>query len=189
MTSRFGIIDSHIAGVKSLQRRPLADARGFFERVFCAIELREVWGSGAIVQINYSRTTVRGTVRGLHFQYPPHQEMKLVSCLRGAVFDVAVDVRAGSPTFLQWHSEVLSADNRRSLLVPQGCAHGFQTLTDDCELLYLHNAPFHADSEGGIHPLDPTLGIRWPQPFAELSQRDSSHAPLTDAFRGVTNEV
>src|SRR5262245_16310016 len=107
MTERFNIIDSPIEGVKILERKPRSDARGYFERTFCANELREVWNAQAIVQVNRSTTAKRGTVRGLHFQYPPHEEVKIVSCLRGAVFDVAVDVRAGSPTFLQWHAEVL----------------------------------------------------------------------------------
>jgi len=185
MTERFNIIDSPIEGVKILERQPRSDARGYFERTFCANELREVWNAEAIVQINRTSTAKRGTVRGLHFQYPPHEEVKIVSCLRGAIFDVAVDVRAGSPTFLQWHAEVLSADNHRSLVVPRGCAHGFQTLTDDCELLYFHSAAFNPGSEGGIHALDPLVGIRWPEPISELSPRDSKHAALSKEFRGV----
>jgi dTDP-4-dehydrorhamnose 3,5-epimerase len=189
MTDRFRIVDSRIAGVRTLERRPRTDARGSFERLFCAIELGEAWGSAPIVQINRSSTARRGTVRGMHFQHPPYQETKIVSCLRGAVFDVAVDVRAGSPTFLQWHAEILSADNHRSLLVPRGCAHGFQTLADDCELLYLHDAPFRSDSEGGIHPLDARVGIAWPEAVRDLSERDSKHPPLTEAFRGVANEL
>jgi dTDP-4-dehydrorhamnose 3,5-epimerase len=185
MTDRFSIVDSRIAGVKTLQRRPSRDARGYFERMFCALELRDVWNAEAIVQINSSCTAKRGTVRGLHFQHPPHEEVKIVSCVRGAVFDVAVDIRTGSPTFLAWHSEILSADNHRSLLVPRGCAHGFQALTDDCELLYFHSAAFDAASEGGIHALDPALGIQWPEPVGELSARDSAHAALSKDFRGV----
>jgi dTDP-4-dehydrorhamnose 3,5-epimerase len=185
MTERFTIVDSALAGVKALQRKPRSDARGYFERMFCALELRGAWGAESIVQINHSHTAKRGTVRGLHFQRPPHAEAKIVSCLRGAVFDVAVDIRSGSPTFLQWHGEILSADNHRSLLVPRGCAHGFQALTDDCELLYFHSAAFDAGSEGGIHALDPLLGIRWPEPVTELSARDSAHAALPKDFRGV----
>src|SRR5688572_9126891 len=172
MGERFSIVDSPIEGVKTLQRLPRRDARGYLERMFCALELHEIWGDATVVQINHSSTGKRGTVRGLHFQYPPHDEAKIVSCLRGSVFDVAVDIRAGSRTFLNWHAEILSSDNHRSLLVPRGCAHGFQTLTDDCELLYFHSAAFHAGSEGGIHALDPAVGIRWPEPVVELSARD-----------------
>jgi dTDP-4-dehydrorhamnose 3,5-epimerase len=185
MGDRFSIVDSAIEGVITLQRLPRRDARGYFERMFCAVELSEIWAAATIVQINHSSTAKRGTVRGLHFQYPPHDEAKIVSCLRGSVYDVAVDIRAGSPTYLSWHAEILSADNHRSLLVPRGCAHGFQTLTDDCELLYFHSAAFHAGSEGGIHPLDPAVGIRWPEPVSELSARDSAYAPLSKDFRGV----
>jgi dTDP-4-dehydrorhamnose 3,5-epimerase len=186
MTQRFSITDSKLKGVRILQRLPRLDARGYFERMFCAEELHECWAADSIAQVNHTRTLRRGTVRGMHFQYPPHQETKLVSCLRGEVFDVAVDVRSGSPTFLQWHAERLSEDNHRCLLVPKGCAHGFQTLTDDCELLYFHSAPFSADSEGGLHPLDPALGISWPLEVGELSARDSAHSLVNaSAFRGV----
>jgi dTDP-4-dehydrorhamnose 3,5-epimerase len=186
---RFEVLDSPLPGLKTLQRQPLRDARGYFERMFCSSDLAPLLGTETIVQINHTSTVKRGTLRGMHFQRAPHQEIKIVSCLRGAVFDVAVDIRAGSATFLHWHSEILSADNHRSLLVPKGFAHGFQTLTDDCELLYLHTAAFHAESEGGLHPLDQAVAVRWPEPVAELSARDSSHPHITQAFRGLPNEV
>jgi len=123
-------------------------------------------------------------VRGLHFQHPPHAEDKLVSCLRGEVFDVAVDLRQGSATFLQWHAEILSADNARSLLIPQGFAHGFQTLTDDCELLYLHSRAYAAGAEGALNVRDPALAIRWPLAFTDISERDAQHPLLTREFTG-----
>ena len=110
----------------------MGDARGFLSRLFCAEELRAAGWTGPIAQINHTHTARKGTVRGMHFQYPPHAEMKLVSCLRGEVWDVAVDIRAGSQTFLRWHAEILSADNGRALLIPQGFAHGFQALTRRC---------------------------------------------------------
>ena len=96
-------------------------------------------------------TASRGTVRGMHFQHPPHAETKFVSCLRGEVFDVAVDLRNGSPTFLHWHAEILSADNHRTLVIPEGFAHGFQTLSDDCEMLYFHTAAYNPEAEGGLN--------------------------------------
>ena len=107
------------------------------------------------MQINHTLTGRRGTVRGMHYQRPPHAETKFISCLRGEVFDVAVDLRHDSPTFLRWHAEVLSAENHRTLVVPEGFAHGFQTLAEDCELLYLHTAAFAADSEGALNANDP----------------------------------
>lgn len=122
-----------------------------------------------------------GTVRGMHFQRPPHAEVKIVTCLRGAVFDVAVDLRPESPTWLEWHGVVLSADAHDALVIPEGFAHGFQTLSADCELLYFHTAAWSAEAEAALHPLDPTLGIRWPKPVASLSDRDRSHPFLGTA--------
>ena len=138
-----------------------------------------------IVQINRSLTRKRGTVRGMHFQFPPHAEVKIVSCLRGEIFDVAVDIRTGSPTFLQWHGEILSAGNRTSLYIPEGFAHGFQTLTPDCELLHLHTSAYAPHADGGLHPLDPRIGICWMEPVAEMSERDRSRQHITVSFTGV----
>ena len=112
----------------------------------------------------------------MHFQHPPHAETKFISCLTGEVFDVAVDLRRGSPTFLLWHAEILSADNHKTFIIPEGFAHGFQTLTKDCEILYLHTTAYRADAEGGLNASDPRLGIQWPLSIAEQSARDS-HIP------------
>jgi dTDP-4-dehydrorhamnose 3,5-epimerase len=183
--NRFEIGDTPLAGLKSVQRQRLGDARGFLSRLFCADELRAAGWDAPIAQINHTHTARRGTVRGLHFQHPPHAEIKLVSCLRGEVLDVAVDLRAGSPTFLQWHAQRLSADNGCALLIPRGFAHGFQTLCDDVELIYCHSAAYAADAEGGLHPLDPRLALPWPLPVAELSARDQRHPPIDDSFKGV----
>ncbi len=184
--SRFAVVDLPLAGLKRVERRRLGDARGFLSRLFCADELRAAGWQKPIAQLNHTFTAQKGTVRGLHFQRPPHAEMKLVSCLRGAVWDVAVDVRAGSPTFLQWHAEELSADNGRALLLPEGFAHGFQALTDDVELLYCHSAPFAADAEAGLRTTDPRLAIAWPEDVVGLSPRDLQHPLLDDAFAGIT---
>ena len=142
-------------------------------------------GSRNIMQINHSQTRQHGSVRGLHFQQPPHAEVKIITCLRGAVFDVTVDIRVGSPTFLQWVGVELSAKNGAMILIPEGCAHGFQTLSDDTELLYLHTAPYAPESEGGLHYADPRLDISWPLPLADISQRDQNHALLSADFAGV----
>ncbi len=124
-------------------------------------------------------------MRGLHFQHPPDAETKFVHCLRGEVCDVAVDLRRGSPTFLRWHAELLSADNHRTFVIPEGFAHGFQTLADDCEMLYFHTAGYRQEAEGGLNAQDPRLAIRWPLPVAGLSPRDAEHAPLAADFAGV----
>jgi dTDP-4-dehydrorhamnose 3,5-epimerase len=139
--ARFTVEATPLSGLKLIQRQKLEDSRGFFSRFFCAEELANAGFAQPVAQMNHTLTRRRGSVRGLHFQYPPHAEDKLVSCLHGEIFDVAIDIRRDSPTFLHWHAEKLSAENGRSLLIPKGFAHGFQALTDDAELLYVHSAP------------------------------------------------
>lgn len=183
--SRFTITDLPLAGLKLVERQRLGDSRGFLARLFCAEELAAAGWLQPIAQINHTYTARRGTVRGMHFQLPPHAEMKLVTCLQGEVWDVAVDLRAGSPTFLHWHAERLSADNGRALLIPEGFAHGFQTLTDGVELLYCHSAAYASSAEGGVNPQDERLGITWALAIAELSARDAAHPMLEGKFEGV----
>lgn len=184
--SRFTVVDLPLAGLKRVERQNLGDARGFLSRLFCAEELAAAGWTKPVAQINQTVTARRGTVRGMHFQNPPHAEMKLVTCLHGVIWDVAVDLRAGSPTFLRWHAEELSAANCRALLLPEGFAHGFQTLTDDCELLYLHSAPYAAAAESGLNASDPALAVAWPLAIAELSGRDAGHPLLGKDFTGLT---
>lgn len=169
-----------------LVRFPLfTDTRGAFGRLFCDRELAGLLQGRAIRQANYSRTAAPGTVRGLHFQRAPHAEMKLVRCLRGRVWDVVVDLRAGSPDLLRWHAEELSAQDGKMLVIPEGCAHGFQALEPDSELLYLHTAHHEPAAEGGVHPSDPRLAIAWPLPVQGLSARDQGHPQLESDFRGL----
>ncbi len=179
------IIATPLAGLKIVQRHPRGDARGFLARLFDAAELRACGWDGPVAQVNHTYTAQAGTIRGMHYQLPPHAEMKLVSCIRGAVWDVAVDLRAGSPTFLQWHAEPLSADNGRALLIPEGFAHGFQTLSDDAEMLYCHSAPYSPQAEAGLHFQDARVGISWPQPPTLVSERDQQHPRLDAAYSGV----
>lgn len=182
---RITLTDTPLAGLKLLTRHPISDERGYLERLFCRMELADLLEGRSIEQINHTLTAKAGMVRGMHFQYPPHAEMKLVICLKGEIFDVAVDLRRQSPSFLHWHAEYLSAANHRTLVIPEGFAHGFQTLTDDCELLYLHTASYHADVEGALNALDPRLGIAWPLPVRDRSDRDRAHPLLGDSFTGV----
>ncbi|MFZ9477265.1 MAG: dTDP-4-dehydrorhamnose 3,5-epimerase family protein [Steroidobacteraceae bacterium] len=183
--SRFDIQSLPLAGLNQIRRKPIGDGRGSLERLFCQDDLAAAGWRKPIAQVNLTRTVARGTVRGLHYQQPPHAEMKLVTCLRGEVFDVIVDVRRGSPTFLRWQAVHLSAQEPVSVLIPEGCAHGFQSLTDDVELLYCHSAAYHAAAETGLRPTDPKLAIPWPLPVGTLSARDAEHPLLTDQFAGI----
>lgn len=183
--SRFAVASTPLAGLVSIQRQPLGDERGFLARLFCAEELAAAGWHGPVAQINHTHTAQRGTVRGLHYQRPPAPEAKLVSCLRGAVWDVAVDLRAGSPTFLQWHAQELSARNYTALLIPPGFAHGFQVLEEGAELLYLHSAPYTPACEGALNVRDPRLAIAWPLPVQGLSARDAAHPWIDAPFEGI----
>jgi dTDP-4-dehydrorhamnose 3,5-epimerase len=175
-----------LSGVVTVETVPSYDNRGAFSRLYCDRELATIIGQRRIVQINHSLTRNVGAVRGLHYQHPPYAEMKLVRCLKGRVFDVAVDIRAGSPTFLQWHAEELSAENARMLVIPEGCAHGFQVLAAGSELLYLHTAFYAPAAEAGLCPTDPRLNIAWPLPVLELSERDRTRPLLPTNWSGVS---
>ena len=184
--SRFTFFDTPLVQLKIVEGQRLEDARGFLSRLFCSADLTIAGWHKPIAQINQTCTPKQGTVRGLHFQHAPYGEMKLVTCLRGAVWDVAVDLRGESATFLQWYGLELSASNCRALLIPEGFAHGFQTLADDSELLYLHSTAYTPEAEAGLNPIDPRLSIDWPLDIAEISERDAKHLMLDDQFKGVS---
>jgi len=179
------IIETSLAGVYTVESFVITDQRGLFFRFFCEKKLAEIMGSRHIQQINYSVTHEVGTVRGFHYQYPPHAEMKLIRCLKGRVWDVVLDLRESSATFLQWHAEELSANNEKMMIVPEGCAHGFQVLDTNSELLYLHTNFYSPEAEGGIHVLDPIFSIDWPLPINDLSEKDNSHAFINEHFSGI----
>jgi dTDP-4-dehydrorhamnose 3,5-epimerase len=174
-----------IQGVYVAETDVRGDNRGSFARFFCENELAAMLGMRRIVQINHSRTSVLGAIRGLHYQLPPHAEMKFIRCIRGRVWDVAVDLRAQSPTLGQWHAEELTPESARMLVIPEGCAHGFQALVADSELLYLHTACYAPESEGGVVYNDPQLQIPWPLPVAALSMRDRRLPAIPAAFTGI----
>ncbi len=150
-----------------------------------ADELGDAGWDCPVAQINESRTTRKGSLRGMHFQRPPHADAKLVTCIHGAVVDVALDIRAGSATLLSWHAEVLSADNAQALMIPAGCAHGFQALTDDVVLVYCHSKGYAPTADDGINPFDPRTAIHWPLAVGEMSDSDRHHAMLPVDFAGV----
>lgn len=182
---RFVVRDLPLIGLKLIERQSLGDIRGFFSRLFCAEELTVAGWKNPVAQINHSITIHHGTVRGMHYQTPPYSEIKLVSCLRGEVWDVAVDVRFNSPTFLHWHAEYLTPENGRALLIPEGFAHGFQSISDNTELLYCHSAVYCPEFEAGLNPQDERLAITWPLPIAEISARDAAHPFIDTYFKGV----
>ena len=183
--SHFEINETPIAGLRVIKRKPLGDRRGYLERLFCQETLNSILHSKTIRQINHTFTKKKGTVRGLHFQYMPYTETKIVSCLKGKIWDVAVDLRKGSPTFMQHHSVTLSEDNFKSFIVPDGFAHGFQTLTEDCEMLYFHTNEYVPEAEGSLNVNDPALDINWPLDIQEISDRDQNHPFVAEGFEGV----
>lgn len=183
--NRFKVEDLSLVGLKLITRDRRSDSRGFLSRIFCSEELTSGGWTKNIAQINQSFTRSRGTVRGMHYQTSPYTEMKLVSCIRGEIWDVAVDLRRKSPTFMQWHAEKLSEENGRALLIPEGFAHGFQTLVDDCELLYLHSEVYVPRAEAGLRYNDTWLSIKWPEPVTKVSERDLSHPLIDQEFTGI----
>ena len=173
-----------IAGLIELVGQPFSDHRGAFLNAFRAQEpaFFHTWGNCDIAQVNLSRTEAVGTVRGLHLQAAPHSEVKLVRCLRGHVWDIVVDLRPGSPTRGHWHAVELTPGAANAILIPKGCAHGFQVLETGSELLYLHSGSWVPESETGVRFNDPQLAIRWPLPPLGLSERDLN-LPLLESVR------
>ncbi len=189
MSDRITIEETILPGLMILKRHPVGDERGSLQRLYCKDLLEKYAVTESIAQINLTMTHRQGAVRGMHFQYPPFSEIKIVTCLRGRVFDVAVDLRANSPTFLQWYGTILSPEEMNSFVIPEGFAHGFQALLPDSELLYLHTAAYHRAAEGGISPTDPCLNISWPLDITEMSDRDKSHPLLSADFKGIMHEM
>jgi len=178
-------IETHLKGAFIIEPEPSEDQRGIFTRIFCENEFKEIYHSTKLVQINHSLTNRKGALRGMHYQNPPMTEIKMVKCLRGSVYDVIIDLRRGSDTFLKWHGENLSCKNKRMLYIPEGFAHGFQTLEPNCEMLYLHTEYYSPDYECAIHFDDPNIGIKWPLDVTELSKRDRNHPLLSKNYKGI----
>ena len=172
-------------GALTVDTSGFEDERGKFTRFFCNKELKGALREKTIKQINHSLTIKKGTIRGMHFQHPPKAEVKLVRCTQGSVFDVMVDLRKGSETFLQWYGEILSGENMKMLYIPEGFAHGFQTLEDNCEMLYLHTESYSSSHEAGLRYNDPKIGIEWPLEVSEISDRDTRHPLLKPDFQGM----
>jgi len=174
-----------LTGAFTIDVNPFQDSRGFFTRTFCEKEFAEHGLVQHFVQANHSGTQGKGVIRGMHFQYSPFCEVKLVKCVQGTIFDVILDLRAGSPTLLQWFGAELSSENKRMMYVPAGFAHGFQSLSEYSEITYMVSAFYNKESEGGVRYDDPKVNIEWPLPVSLVSEKDML-IPLTDShFKGV----
>ena len=178
-------IETKIKDLYVAELEPLSDKRGLFVRSYCDKELEKINIIKKIKQINHSLTSAVGAVRGLHFQYPPHAETKIVRCISGEVFDVAIDLRRESETYLQWHGEYLSVENYKMMVIPEGFAHGFQVIKQNTELLYLHTASYTPELELGILFNDEQIGIKWPLQITDISERDMKHKNITNDFCGI----
>ncbi|HEV8373633.1 MAG TPA: dTDP-4-dehydrorhamnose 3,5-epimerase [Actinomycetota bacterium] len=167
--------ETKVAGAFLIEPEPIGDERGLFARTFCREEFEAHGLSPVVAQCNLSFNHRRGTLRGLHYQAAPHGEAKLVRCTRGAIWDVAVDLRPGSPTYLAWFAAELSDGNRAALYIPEGCAHGFLSLTDAAEVAYQMSAPYAPGAARGVRWDDPAFGIEWPGEVLVINQRDASY--------------
>lgn len=172
------ITPTSIAGVYVINTARIEDERGYFARTFCQQEFAAAGLDPVVAQCSTAHTHRGGTVRGMHFQLPPAAEVKLVRCVRGAIYDVAVDLRPGSPTFCQWFGVELSAGNGAMLYVPKGCAHGMQTLTDDADVVYQMSEFYAPDLARGVRWNDPRIAISWPLPVTVASSRDMTYPDL-----------
>ena len=184
--AKFQIERTPLDGLQVISRLPISDDRGYLERLYCKEELAEAFGQKSIAQVNHSYTSQPGVVRGMHFQYPPHTEIKMVTCIRGSVFDVAIDLRRNSRTYLKWFGLKLKADKFMSLAIPEGFAHGFQTLESNCELIYFHSEPYVSTAEGAVNATDEIFQISWPLPISERSTRDKNHPMISKTFQGLS---
>ena len=163
----------------------LKDDRGWFARTFCKEEFEKIGHHAEWMQMNHSFTSKKGTIRGMHFQLPPFEEIKMVRCIAGAVYDVIIDIRKNSKTFLQYVGTELSAENKKMLYIPKGFAHGFQTLSDNAELIYHHSQFYKQGVESGIRYNDPTINIQWTLQAVNVSARDKNHPFINNNFKGI----
>jgi len=177
--------ETPVAGARLIDLEKRGDARGFFARVFCRKEMSDQGLVADILQINTSLSAQKGTLRGMHYQLAPSAEVKIVRCIRGALFDVVLDLRPDSPTFGKWFGAELSAENRTMMYVPKGCAHGFLTLEDDTEAFYLVDSAYAPDLERGVRFDDPRFGIVWPAEPVEVSEKDRNWPDFEPGWHGV----
>ncbi len=174
-----------LKGAYVIEPEPFEDHRGKFSRIFCQEEMKKIGHYKQIVQINHSMTKQKGAIRGMHFQKPPKAEIKIVKCIQGSVFDVIVDLRYGSPTKLQWYGEILSTENMKMMYVPEGFAHGFQSLEENSEIMYFVTESYSSEDEGGVRYNDHLIKISWTLEVAEVSKKDGEIPLLSPRFEGI----
>lgn len=177
--------ETSIHGCYTIGCEPVKDERGIFYRTYDKSEFENKAITKAFVQHNVSINRIKGTVRGMHYQQPPYAEAKLIQCISGRVYDVIVDLRKDSATFLKWISVELSAEACNQVWIPEGCAHGFQTLEDHSTLLYCHTAEYNKAAEAGIRADDPMIRVSFPLPIAAISERDKNHPLMEATFKGL----
>ncbi len=164
-----------LQGAFVIEPEPITDERGFFARTFCREEFSAHGLNPALAQCSVSFNKRKGTLRGMHYQKKPHEEVKLVRCTSGAIYDVIIDLRPDSPTFKRWEGIELSSDNRKAVYIPEGFAHGFLTLIDDCEVFYQMSEVFHSECAAGVRWDDPVFDIEWPDEVGVMSERDKNY--------------
>jgi len=174
-----------LAGSYIIDLTPFGDSRGWFARTYCKKEFEQIGHTKEWVQLNHSYTVQKGALRGMHYQLPPFSEVKMVRCIAGAVYDVIIDLREDSATFLQWFGIELSAKNKKMVYIPEGFAHGFQTLEDHSELIYHHSEFYTPAAERGVRFNDRRINLRWPAEPTEISERDKQHPLIDDNFKGI----
>jgi len=172
-------------GAYIIEMEPRGDQRGLFARTFCKREFEAIGHHKEFVQFNHSETRHNGTLRGMHYQVSPSCEIKLLRCIRGRVFDIIIDLRANSSTYMKWYGRELSEENKLSMYVPEGFAHGFQTLEDDCQLIYHHTQYYNPTAERGLRYNDPALAIQWPQPPTIMTEKDNNYPLIDKNFKGI----
>jgi dTDP-4-dehydrorhamnose 3,5-epimerase len=177
--------ETPLKGAFLIELNPFTDNRGLFVRTFCKKEFESIGHHQEFVQFNHSITNRKGSIRGMHYQLPPFSEIKLIRCIRGSVYDVIIDIRENSPTFLNYYSVELSEHNMLSLYIPKGFAHGFQTLEDNSQLIYHHTAYYTPGHEAGIRYNDPAIGLKWPLSASVITERDMNHPLLNNSFKGI----
>lgn len=175
---------SKFQGIYEIARSSFEDHRGEFCRIFCEQQFEKI-SDLKISQVNFSRTSEKGTIRGIHLQRPPKAEVKYVSCLRGTIFDILVDLRLGSESYGKHYKTILSREKQNGILIPQGFGHGFQALSHEVELIYFHSEPYDPELEDGINALDPDLDIQWPLKLTNISAKDAALASIGE-FKGIS---
>lgn len=177
--------ETPLSGAYIIELEPFQDSRGLFARTYCKREFKEIGHDREFVQFNHSANTNKGTLRGMHYQVPPSAEIKLIRCIRGVVYDVIIDVRYGSSTFLKYYGVELSEENMKMIYIPEGFAHGFQTLEDNTKMIYHHTQYYTPENEKAIRFNDPLINISWPLEPVNLTEKDKTHPLIDNNFKGI----